>query len=837
MARRQLPNGTVTLLFTDIEGSTRLLQRLGDRYSETLRKHRSLLREAFRSHAGVEVDTQGDAFFYAFSKATDAVAAAQAGQTALAMTDVRVRMGLHTGEPLLSDESYTGVDVHRAARICASANGGQILLSASTARLVEADLRDLGEHRLKDIDAAERLYQLGHEDFPPPRTPNFSNLPVTPTPLIGREREREEVTTLLRHHRLVTLVGPGGSGKTRLALHVATTAIEEFSGGVYWVPLATVREPALVEPAIAHAVGVTSGLANHLADRQVLLLLDNVEQVIDAAPGLPELLGSTAGLKLLVTSREPLHLSGEWEYAVLPLPQTDAVALFTERARASKADFVADDAVAEICRRLDGLPLALELAAARVKALTPPQMLQRLNRRLELLTAGARDLPSRQRTMRATVDWSYELLTTEERELLVCLGVFSDGWTLDAAEAVCDANLDTLESLVAKSLVWRLGERFGMLETVREYALERLDAATERENLRTRHARFFLVLAEKGAAEFDRGEQGTWAQRLDIEHDNLRAALEHFTDSGQSSLELRLVALMWKVWFDQGRWQESRRAIEQALASSSGTTPDRVTVMLGAAWTAWRQGDVRTGSSFADESLELSRALDDPPLIARSLRILGTCIGGDDPDRASALTEESAALSESIGDLVGLTAALNNLAMMAIASGNGRRAADMFARALSIARQSGNRRGCCVYLMNLAEAERRLGEFEPARTHLRESFATARELGVREVVVEVLYGLAALASDAGDYESAGALIGAAQREGDFGHVFEDADRDVYEGTMSSIRQGLGSEGMDSAIAAGRVLTLDTVVTYLEKGSGYLTPGRSSQVSQDRSHPE
>jgi tetratricopeptide (TPR) repeat protein len=367
-----------------------------------------------------------------------------------------------------------------------------------------------------------------------------------------------------------------------------------------------------------------------------------------------------------------------------------------------------------------------------------------------------------------------------------------------------------------------------MLETVREYALERLDAATERENLRTRHAQFFLALAEKGAAEFDRGEQGTWAQRLDIEHDNLRAALEHFTDSGQSSLELRFVALMWKVWFDQGRWQESRTAVERALSLSSGTTPDRVTVMLGAAWTAWRQGDARTGTKFADESLELSRALDDPPLIARSLRILGTCIGGDDPDRASALTEESAALSESIGDLVGLTSALNNLAMMAIASGNDRRAADMFARALAIARQSGNRRGCCVYLMNLAEAERRLDEFQQARAHLAESFAAARELGIREVVVEVLYGLAALASAAADYGWAAALIGAAQREGEFGHVLEDADRDVYERTISSIRQGLGAEGMDSAIAAGRVLTLDAVVKYLEEGSGYLSPGTLTQ---------
>ena len=730
MGHPRLPNGTVTLLFTDIEGSTRLLQQLGDRYSVALSKHRSLLREAFRSHAGVEVDTQGDAFFYAFSKASDAVAAAQAGQAALAMTEVRVRMGLHTGEPLLSDEGYTGVDVHRAARICASGHGGQILLSDTTARLVEADLRDLGEHRLKDIDLPQRLYQLGHEEFPAPRTPNSSNLPVAPTPLVGRKREREEVRTLLRDHRLVTLVGPGGSGKTRLALDVASNAIEEFGDGVYWVPLAAVRDPALVEPAIAHAVGVTSSLASHFADRQTLLLLDNVEQVIDAAPGLAELLGSATGLKLLVTSREPLRLSGEWEYMVLPLPQADAVALFTQRARALKADFATDDSVAEICRRLDGLPLALELAAARVKVLTPLQMLDRLNRRLELLTAGARDLPTRQRTIRATVDWSYELLTTEEQELLVRLGVFSDGWTLEAAEAVCDSTLDTLESLVAKSLVWRDGERFRMLETVREYALEHLEAAGDRENLQARHAQFFLALAERGAAEHEHGQLGAWVQQLSSEHGNLRAALEYLTDSGAQSLELRFVALIWRPWFDQGRWQEAQRAIQRTLASSSGTNPDRVKVMLGAAWTAWRQGDAQTGTKFAEETVELSRELDDPRLIARSLLVLGACVMGDDLARASALAEESAALSESMGETVGLTNALNNLALMAITSGDDRRAAELLERALAIARQSRNQRGCCIYLMNLAEVERRLREFELARWDPLESTCRHASLSI-----------------------------------------------------------------------------------------------------------
>jgi predicted ATPase len=810
----ELPRGTVTLLFSDIEGSTRLLRQLGERYGEALRTHRLLLRDAFRSNTGVEVDTQGDAFLYAFSKATDAVAAARAGQAALAATGVRVRMGLHTGEPRLTEEGYVGIDVHRAARICSAAHGGQVLLSAATARLVEIDLRDLGEHRLKDIETPERLYQLGHEDFSPLRAPPVGNLPVASTALIGREREFAEVVSLLRGHRIVTLVGPGGSGKTRLALHVAGALRNEFRDGVYWVPLAAVREPGLVEPLIAHAVGVTGGLADHLAERDVLLLLDNLEQVVEAAPLLADLLGSTARLQLLVTSREPLRLSGEQEYPVLPLLQTDAVALFLQRARAMRPDFVTDDAVTEICRRLDGLPLALELAAARVKVLTPEQILERLSHRLELLTTGARDLPERQRTVRATLDWSYELLTMEERELLVALAAFSGGWTLEAAEAVCSARLDSLESLVDKSLVSRDGERFGMLETVREYALERLDGTGERENVLTRHARFFLALAEEGVAELDRGDEGIWTQRLRNDHDNLAAALESF--GAEPSLELHLVALIWRVWFEEGRWQEARQAIERALASPSETSPDRVAVMLGAAWILWRQGDVPAGTRFAEESLALSRVLDDPLLVARSLRILGTCINGDQPDRAAQLTEESAALAESIGDRGGLTAALNNLALSAVVSGNNRRAVALLTRAHSIARQAGDRRGCCVYLMNLADTERRLGEFEQARTHLAESFGIARKLAFREVVVEVVYALAALAAAAGDHEWAGALLGVAQQQNDFGHILEDLDREAYEQTRSSVREALGPDEADGAITAGRALTLDAVTDYLEE---------------------
>jgi predicted ATPase/class 3 adenylate cyclase len=828
VARRQLPTGTVTLVFTDIEGSTRLLQQLGDRYGEVLSHHRRVLREVFRRHGGVEVDMQGDAFFYVFPKATHAAAAAQEGQTALSAGQVRVRMGVHTGEPLVTDEGYIGVDVHRAARICAAAHGGQIVLSDTTARLVEADLQDLGEQWLKDLDAPQRLYQVGHGAFPPLRTVRSSNLPVPATGFIGREREGQEVSQLLREHRLVTLVGPGGSGKTRLALHVADAATNGFKDGVYWVSLAPVREPDLVEPAIARALDVKDGLVSHLAGQQALLVLDNFEQVIDAAPGLAELLGATAAVKLLVTSREPLQLSGEWAYAVPPLPQADAIALFTERARALRTDFEPDGAVAEVCRRLDGLPLALELAAARVQVLTLPQILERLGRRLDLLTAGARDLPVRQRTLRATVDWSYDLLAPGEQKLFARLAVFAGGWTLDAAEAICDADLDVLQSLVAKNLVRQAGARFAMLETLREYALERLKESADREYLRDRHARFFLALAEQARPELERAEQEAWTRRLNAEYDNLRAAWQHFTESSLPELELRLVAAIWKFWFDQGLWQESSHAVEHALAAASGTTPARTMVTLGAAWTAWRRGDVPAGLRYAEESLRLSRALGDQQLIATALRIMGLCVEGDDRERAVSLFDESARLAESAGDLTGLTASLNNRAIMALEDGDHRLAAGEFRRCLSISRQAGNKRMCAGSLLNLASSERHLGETRQAWAHLTESLAIARALGIREVIVEVLYTSAALADAAGDHRWAGTLIGAAQREGDFGHVFDtDVDRVAVERTLSSVEQNLGRDGLQSALAAGRAMTADAISEYLERAAG--APGDSSDV--------
>src|SRR6266545_345391 len=396
------PAGTVTFLFTDVEGSTRLLHEHGEGYGDLLVDHRRKLREVFLRHGGVEVGTEGDAFFLAFPSAREAAAAAGKAQEALGEGPVRVRMGLHTGEAQVLDGTYVGIDVHRAARIAAVAHGGQVLVSQSTRDLLDyGDLRDLGDHRLKDLTRPERLYQLGGGDFPPLRSLNLTNLPVQLTPLVGRDAEVAEVVDLLRSTRLLTLTGPGGTGKTRLASHVAAGVADRFPGGLWFVALAGVEDPKLVEPTIAHVVGASDTLADHLRDKRSLLLLDNFEHVLDAAAGIGTLLQAADGVTIVVTSRAPLRLSAEREYPVPPLADDDAVALFAERARAVRPSFVVGDASAEICRRLDGLPLALELAAVRVKSLTASQILDRLDRRLDLLTGGVRDAPERQRTLRA----------------------------------------------------------------------------------------------------------------------------------------------------------------------------------------------------------------------------------------------------------------------------------------------------------------------------------------------------------------------------------------------------------------------------------------------------
>jgi predicted ATPase/class 3 adenylate cyclase len=565
-----LPTGTVTFLFTDVEGSTRLLHEIGAKaYAAALAEHRDILRETFTAHGGVEVDTQGDAFFVAFPTAPGAVEATAEACARLREGPIRIRAGIHTGTPLLTDAGYVGVDVHRAARIAAAGTGGQVLVSAATASLVDAgELRDLGEHRLKDLSAPERIFQLGKGDFPPLRSLYRTNLPVPSTPFVGRERELEAVMTLLSHPdvRLLTLTGPGGTGKTRLALQAAGLSADDYPDGVWWVALASLRDPQLVLEAAAQAVGGEEGLAASIGSKHLLLLFDNFEHVLEAAGGLAELLESCAGVSLLVTSREPLHLSGEHEYPVPPFAPDEGIGFFVARAHAHDPDVEPSAAVGDICRRLDDLPLALELAAARVKSLTPEQILQRLDARLPLLTGGARDLPERQRTLAATIAWSYELLSDSERRLFAGLSVFSGGCTLEAAEAICSADLDDLQSIVDKSLVRHTGERFWMLETIREYAAERLRESGRETPLQRAHAEYFVEFAEEADRQIEGPAEADAIARLSGEQPNFRKALQWAADGDENELVLRLAAALALFWQIRGLTAEGRRWLRVALA-------------------------------------------------------------------------------------------------------------------------------------------------------------------------------------------------------------------------------------------------------------------------------
>jgi predicted ATPase len=466
-------------------------------------------------------------------------------------------MGLHTGTPLLTEEGYVGFDVHRAARIAAVGHGRQVLVSTATAALVESgELRDLGEHRLKDLAAPERIFQLGDEVFPALKSLYRTNLPIPATPFLGREQELAAVTGLLPETRLLTLTGPGGTGKTRLALQAVADAAERYPDGVFWVPLAPLRDAGLVLDAAARALEARGNLNEQIGDKSLLLLFDNFEHVIEAATALGELLADCPRLQLVVTSRELLRLPGEQAYPVPPLEPADGAELFMARARAVRPDFARSSAVHDLCERLDNLPLALELAAARVLVLSPAQLLERLARRLDLLKGG-RGVDPRQQTLRATIEWSYELLAGEEQELFARLAVFDGSWSLDAADYVCAADLDTLQSLCGKSLVRPRGEdRFWMLETIREYAAELLEESKEGDELRRRRAEYFLDLAASVEPELLGSHQGEWLERLEHDLPNLRAVLEWARAGGDRKLGLRLASDLWAWWFKRGHLRE-----------------------------------------------------------------------------------------------------------------------------------------------------------------------------------------------------------------------------------------------------------------------------------------
>jgi len=815
-----LPSGTVTFLFTDVEGSTRLLERHPEAYRSALARHHAILGEAVEQNRGSVFETVGDAVYAAFASPRDAVAAALRAQHDLHgasggdVGPLRVRMGLHTGEVERQGDHYFGAALYRCARLTDAGHGGQVLLSSATAELAReglpagADLRDLGEHRLKDLQRPERVFQLVAPglavDFPALRTlERFPhNLPLQPPSLIGREREVVTARGHLQHPetRLLTLTGPGGVGKTRLGLQIAADVLREFPDGTFFVDLAPVISGDLVIPSIAKTLSVPEAtnrpildsLEEYLRDRQLLLVLDNFEHVLTAAAQVADLLSTCPGLKVLVTSREALHLRGERQFPVPPLSLPDrsrgesvdqltryeAIRLFIERAQAARPAFAISDrnayAIAEVCHRLDGLPLAIELAAARVNVFSPPALLARLEHRLAVLTSGPRDLPVRQQTLRQAIAWSYDLLTPGEQMLYRRLAVFVGGFPLTAAEAVVagggpDPGLDVVNgmaSLVDKSLLRQeepAGElRFRMLETIREHALERLTTAGEADRFRQAHGAYYLALAEQA----EPGLLGGWRQaesldRLTEEHDNLRAALSWFARHGPADRGLRLAAALVRFWRVRGYLAEGRERMAELLAlpAARARSAARARVLHSAGLFASQHGEYGEARARFEEGLDIYRELGDQGGIGWALIDLGIVNRYEgNHGAARSLLDEGLGLAKQAGDTKGMAAALGNLGLVARDQGDAGVAETHLDQSLALWRQLGDRVGVGWTLTGLAMVARAQGKLAVAQARTDESLAIWRELGDRQNAANVLSTAAHLARDQGEYALARARL-------------------------------------------------------------------------------
>ena len=792
---QKLPSGTVTFLFTDIEGSTRLLHELGaERYAGALAAHRRVLRDTFARHDGVEVDTQGDAFFVAFPTAPGALAAAREAQEAL---QIPVRMGLHSGTPLLADEGYVGADVHRAARIAAAGHGRQLLVSASTAALLGPStsvLLDLGEHRLKDLSAPERIYQAGGGAFPPLRSLNATNLPTQPTELIGREDELAQVSELIRSSRLVTLTGAGGSGKTRLALQAAAELVEEFADGVFWISLAQLTNAALVLPTIASTIGARDDLAQFVGEKRMLLLLDNLEHLLDSAPALGELVRSCPKLTLLVTGREPLRVGGEQQFEVLPLSEVEAVELFTQRARQVTPAFEPDRHVVEICRRLDGLPLAVELAAARTKLLSPQQILERLADRFGLLVTGPRDAPQRQRTLRATIEWSYDLLGDDERRLFARCAVFAGSFSVEAAEQVCGADLDALESLLEKSLLrrWASG-RLGMLETIQEYAAEALEARADAAEVRAGFEDFFAQLLDREWERLlDPAEGSAAIDRLDADYDNVLSALASALDRGETERTALMARRLHTFWRLRDRLLEGGLWLDRAVAATNGLSGrTRAELLRAAGGNAGLVGrDVRHRELVREALVEYERASDEAGM-ASCLVALGR-------------PEEALRIYRRLNHVLGMARALEWIGSSLLHRGRAAEALPFLEESLELEQRGAPADVTAGLLHDLGNAAVDLGDLSRARASFERSARLSLELRNRTGVAYCVAGLASVAAKAGEPETAARLWHAVEAfEAEQQVPLMPEERVRYERLLEGIpRDGGDALSLDEALELG-----------------------------------
>ena len=876
----QLPAGTVTLLFSNIEGSTALLGRLGERYGEALSAQRALIRAAVSASGGREMEAVGDSFFAVFESAGDAVGCCVAAQRALAGHDwpggvaVRVRMGLHSGEPAVQEDRYAGLDVYRAKRIAAAAHGGQVVLSDVTRQLAASQLaadvsiQDLGFHRLEDIEAPERIYQLvvaGLPDrFPPLKSLGApSRLPVPLTALVGRDGELGQVCAVLAGPgvRLVTLTGTGGVGKTRLALAAAGSLDQEFPHSVFFIALAAVRDAGVMWQVIADGLDVAGdgpadgAVTGYLAGRRALLVLDNLEQLAGAAEVVAGLLAAAPGLVVLATSRRPLHLPGERELPVAPLQLpleasveqvagSGAVRLFVQQAAMVRPGFAVTDGnaadVAAICGRLDGLPLAIELAAARVRLLAPRALLARLGRSLDLAAADVGQ-PSRQQTLRSTIAWSYDLLARDLAVVFRRAGVFAGGCDLDALAAVAapepgpETAADPLQvaaGLLDVSLVTVTdgpdGEpRVGMLEVIREFALERLEQAGDLDDARRRHAGYYAGVAERAEEQLHGSGPAELAalDRLEAEHDNMHAALAWSlespaagpvpADGERAATGLRLVRALGFFWYRHGYVAEGRRWLERAieLAGEEGGAPlAQVAHWLGVLLQL--QGEPHAAVELFERSLAIWRDLGDRDQQARELNSLGiTHRHLGDVDAARSLLEQSAAISRETGSATRLAAALTNLGQLESEADNFDRATQVLQEALAIDRKQGDMWGVALDRQSLAGVALQAGRAREARDLLAAMAGYVASRGDPELLATTLELCAANAAQFGEGLRAARLAGAAeairQKTG-----IPNKQPELLEEFLAPVRAAIAAGQWDAALAAGRALSQQQAATLL-----------------------
>jgi len=875
----ELPTGTVTFYFSDIEGSTRLIQQLGDRYPDVLLAHHTIQRQALAANGGHELRTEGDSFFIVFDSALKACAGAAAVQKALSEYhwpdggQVRVRIGLHTGEATLVGSEYLGIDVHRAARIAGAAHGGQVLLSETTHALVDhalplaISLKDLGMHRLKDLARPERLFQLVVDglpgEFPKLRTleatPN--NLPTQLTSFIGRDDQVRDAKQLLARARLLTLTGPGGTGKTRLSLQIAADVMDQFPDGVYFVPLSAVHDPELVPSAIAQALSVQSTsnrrpievLVDYLHDKRMLLVLDNFEQLLPAAPVTTTLLEGSLGLRVLVSSRAVLHVYGEQEFPVPPLAlpdlkalpslsalsQFEAVRLFIERAVAAKPDFEATNdnapAIAGICERVDGLPLAIELAAARIKLFNPQALLGRLEKSLSAaLGTGARDLPGRQQTLRGAIQWSYELLNAAECRLLARFSVFARGGSLEQLEAVCGPAedlgsrevIDVLDQLADQSLLRRVPEfdelRFLMLQTIREFAAERLAESEEADRIRDRHLEAFIALAQQAQPQLFGPQRKEWLDRLEVDHDNFRGALEWAIASGNTRQALSLGGSFWRYWQMRGHIHEGRARMQQVLALPGGDAfpTERLQALEAAGGLAYWQADMDAAQGFYDASLELTRQVGDKRAIANAIYndAFPMLVRRVELDRARPLLREALPLFEELNDEAGVGRSYWGLGNAEYFQQHLEAAREQLQAAEAIFRRLDNRFDLAWSLHTLGLVTMKMGRVDAARTYFAEALTLFAQANDVSGIVLQLDNLAAVARAEGDPMKATRLFAAAATyqltSGTaLGHLLREQEGRLHP------REGLDDREADTAWSEGQAMSLEQAVAYALKGSG------------------